>query len=139
VIRGAFFTASLSLSILQSKILIGINSIGDSESRKEYNEALVKHFEPVIDTFCSDCQSRLHKCFTNASLYSLRDSLSPILLITNFKCFNPKDSYISIKLYYNGPMFRYERKQKGRYRQFNQFGVEAIGVIGFTLHFVFNI
>ena len=37
-----------------------INSIGDSESRKEYNEVLVKHFEPVIDTFCSDCQSRLH-------------------------------------------------------------------------------
>ena len=37
-----------------------INSIGDSESRKEYNEALVKHFEPVIDKFCSDCQSRLH-------------------------------------------------------------------------------
>ena len=37
-----------------------INSIGDSESRKEYNEALVKHFESVIDTFCSDCQSRLH-------------------------------------------------------------------------------
>ena len=37
-----------------------IYSIGDSESRKEYNEALVKHFEPVIDTFCSDCQSRLH-------------------------------------------------------------------------------
>lgn len=37
-----------------------INSIGDSESRKEYNEALVNYFEPVIDTFCSDCQSRLH-------------------------------------------------------------------------------
>lgn len=37
-----------------------INSIGDIDSRKEYNEALVKHFEPVIDTFCSDCQSRLH-------------------------------------------------------------------------------
>ncbi|GGI40197.1 histidine--tRNA ligase [Mammaliicoccus stepanovicii] len=32
-----------------------------------------------------------------------------------------------VKLYYNGPMFRYERKQKGRYRQFVQFGVEAIG------------
>src|SRR5699024_3338988 len=26
------------------------------------------------------------------------------------------------------PMFRYERQQKGRYRQFVQFGVEAIGV-----------
>ncbi len=32
-----------------------------------------------------------------------------------------------IKLYYIGPMFRYERPQAGRYRQHHQFGVEAIG------------
>ncbi len=32
-----------------------------------------------------------------------------------------------IKLYYNGPMLDMNVKQKGRYRQFNQFGVEAIG------------
>jgi histidyl-tRNA synthetase len=32
------------------------------------------------------------------------------------------------KLYYLGPMFRYERPQKGRYRQFHQIGAEAIGV-----------
>ncbi|GBF73873.1 histidine--tRNA ligase [Paenibacillus sp. 598K] len=31
------------------------------------------------------------------------------------------------KLYYMGPMFRYERAQAGRYRQFHQFGVEALG------------
>ncbi|ODN43801.1 histidine--tRNA ligase [Piscirickettsia litoralis] len=31
------------------------------------------------------------------------------------------------KLYYLGPMFRYERPQKGRYRQFHQFGVEVFG------------
>jgi histidyl-tRNA synthetase len=31
------------------------------------------------------------------------------------------------KLWYEGPMFRQERPQKGRYRQFWQFGVEAIG------------
>ncbi|MFH4934844.1 histidine--tRNA ligase [Staphylococcus cohnii] len=37
-----------------------INSIGDIDSRKEYNEALVKHFEPVIGDFCKDCQARLH-------------------------------------------------------------------------------
>lgn len=47
-----------SFGLMHLKLVI--NSIGDSESRKEYNEALVKHFEPVIDTFCSDCQSRLH-------------------------------------------------------------------------------
>jgi histidyl-tRNA synthetase len=32
------------------------------------------------------------------------------------------------KLYYTGPMFRYERPQKGRYRQFTQFGVEVFGL-----------
>jgi histidyl-tRNA synthetase len=32
-----------------------------------------------------------------------------------------------IKLYYVGPMFRYERPQAGRFRQFVQFGVEALG------------
>jgi len=32
------------------------------------------------------------------------------------------------KLYYLGPMFRYERPQAGRYRQFYQIGVEALGI-----------
>ncbi|CUA81115.1 histidine--tRNA ligase [Anoxybacillus suryakundensis] len=32
-----------------------------------------------------------------------------------------------VKLYYMGPMFRYERPQAGRFRQFVQFGVEALG------------
>ncbi len=31
------------------------------------------------------------------------------------------------KLYYIGPMFRYEKPQKGRQRQFHQYGVEALG------------
>jgi len=48
------------------------------------------------------------------------------------------------KLYYLGPMFRHERPQAGRYRQFVQFGVEAIGssdpaidaeVIGLAIRF----
>ncbi len=34
------------------------------------------------------------------------------------------------KLWYFGPMFRHEKPQKGRYRQFNQFGVEAFGIHG---------
>ena len=47
------------------------------------------------------------------------------------------------KLYYIGPMFRAERPQKGRQRQFHQFGVEVIGsddavadveVIAFMIH-----
>ncbi|TDL98197.1 histidine--tRNA ligase [Macrococcus brunensis] len=49
-----------------------------------------------------------------------------------------------LKLFYNGPMFRYERKQKGRYRQFVQFGVEVIGaenpaVDAEVLHMLYHI
>ena len=35
---------------------------------------------------------------------------------------------LPVKLAYTGPFFRYERPQAGRYRQFNQFGIEAVGV-----------
>ena len=34
------------------------------------------------------------------------------------------------RLWYAGPMFRYEKPQKGRYRQFHQVGVEAYGMMG---------
>ena len=34
------------------------------------------------------------------------------------------------KLWYTGPMFRYEKPQKGRYRQFHQFDVEVFGYEG---------
>ncbi|MET0107819.1 MAG: histidine--tRNA ligase [Candidatus Thiodiazotropha sp.] len=34
------------------------------------------------------------------------------------------------RLWYQGPMFRHERPQKGRYRQFHQIGVEAFGLTG---------
>lgn len=34
------------------------------------------------------------------------------------------------RLWYTGPMFRRERPQKGRYRQFHQFGVETFGMTG---------
>ncbi len=36
----------------------------------------------------------------------------------------------SLRLWYMGPMFRHERPQKGRYRQFQQMGVEAYGLTG---------
>jgi len=34
------------------------------------------------------------------------------------------------RLFYTGPMFRHERPQRGRYRQFHQFGIEALGFAG---------
>jgi histidyl-tRNA synthetase len=39
-------------------------------------------------------------------------------------------SVIENNLWYTGPMFRHERPQRGRYRQFHQFGIEALGFAG---------
>ena len=38
-----------------------------------------------------------------------------------------QDRSLPLRLYYIGPMFRYERMQRGRYRQFAQIGLEIIG------------
>lgn len=35
---------------------------------------------------------------------------------------------LPLRFYYSGPMFRYERPQKGRYRQFYQLGIESLGL-----------
>ncbi len=40
---------------------------------------------------------------------------------------------IPLKLYYCGPMFRYERPQKGRLRQFHQIGVEVLGIESYLM------
>lgn len=46
--------------------------------------------------------------------------------MVNAKLFANQD--FPVKAFYCGPNFRYERPQQGRYRQFNQFGVECAGV-----------
>jgi histidyl-tRNA synthetase len=58
--------------------------------------------------------------------YSLRPELTPgtIRAVIDEGLFSKRSTW---KLWYFGPAFRKERPQKGRYRQFNQLGVEAIG------------
>lgn len=46
-------------------------------------------------------------------------------IIENNLCYNATQ-----RLWYQGPMFRYERPQKGRLRQFTQLGVETFGMAG---------
>ncbi|MDQ0429964.1 histidyl-tRNA synthetase [Planomicrobium stackebrandtii] len=56
---------SLAMDLYRSvgleKLRLVINSLGDTESRVAHKEALIKHFEPSINEFCSDCQTRLEK------------------------------------------------------------------------------
>ena len=41
-----------------SNLQVNINSLGDSESRQKYKEALVKYLEPHLDSLCEDCKER---------------------------------------------------------------------------------
>ncbi len=43
------------------EIKVNINSLGDTESRNNYREALIEYFKPHIKDFCEDCQARLEK------------------------------------------------------------------------------
>ncbi len=42
-------------------VKVKINSLGDTESRNNYREALIKYFKPHIKELCEDCQERLEK------------------------------------------------------------------------------
>ena len=61
-----------------------------------------------------------------SSIYSLRPEGTAAVIRSYIEQSMDKKRKIN-KLYYFGPMFRYERPQKGRYRQFNQMGIELIG------------
>ena len=43
---------------------------------------------------------------------------------------NLQEVPLPVRLYYKGPVFRYEQPQKERYRQFTQMGIELIGATG---------
>ena len=64
-------------------------------------------------------------------LITLRPEMtaSTIRSMVNAKLFANND--YPINAYYLGPNFRYERPQQGRYRQFNQFGIECCGINNF--------
>lgn len=56
---------SLAMKIYEKlglkKLRLVINSLGDQESRMNHRQALIEHFAPRIDSFCSDCQNRLQQ------------------------------------------------------------------------------
>ncbi len=72
----------------------------------------------------------------NKEMYTFNDkakrsmTLRPEGTAPVVRCFTEKKLHLQKhvhKLYYIGPMFRYERQQAGRYRQHHQFGAEVIG------------
>ena len=76
----------------------------------------------------SDVVSKEMYCFEDRSGESL--TLRPENTAGVARAFisNGLTQNLPLKLFYQGPMFRYERPQKGRQRQFHQIGMEYLGV-----------
>ena len=53
--------ASIFKKLKFTNIKVKINSLGDTSSRLNYKDALIKYIEPHIDTLCNDCKDRLYK------------------------------------------------------------------------------
>ncbi len=98
-----------------------------------YREIVTPIFE-VVDLFersvgsTTDIVEKEMYIFTDRKdrVFALRPEGTAPVVRSTIENHLQKDGNIS-KLFYLGPMFRYDRPQKGRYRQFYQYGIELIG------------
>lgn len=130
-IRGMHDYLPIDTSILQiiEKILQKIlNSYGYEEIRTpvvEYTSLFQRAIGDVTDVIEKEMYNFNDRNGENLTLRPEGTAGCVRAYIEN-KLFYKK----SHKLWYLGPMFRYERPQKGRYRQFYQLGVETFGLSG---------
>ena len=70
-------------------VRVKINTLGDEESRKNFQEALVNHFTPHKETLCKDCQARLEKnplrildCKIDSEHEAMKSAPTPVEYLT---------------------------------------------------------
>jgi histidyl-tRNA synthetase len=113
---------------LESEVQAIVGSYGYSEIRLpilEYTELFKRSIGEVTDIVEKEMYTFLDR---NEESLTLRPEATASVVragMTNGLLHNQKQ-----KLWTAGPMFRYEKPQKGRYRQFHQFDVEALGYDG---------
>ena len=90
----------------------------------EYSELFVRGVGESSDVVRKEMYTFLDKAERSVTLRPEFTAGIMRLIIQN-KLLNTNE--LPFKTYYVGPVFRYERPQLGRYRQFTQFGVEAVG------------
>lgn len=90
----------------------------------EYSELFVRGVGESSDVVRKEMYTFLDKADRSITLRP-EFTAGIMRLIVQNKLLNTNE--LPFKAYYVGPVFRYERPQLGRYRQFSQFGVEAVG------------
>jgi len=115
-------------SYLESVVREIVQSYGYEEIRLpllEYTELFKRSIGEVTDIVEKEMYTFLDR---NGESLTLRPEATASVVragMTNGLLHNQRQ-----KLWTSGPMFRYEKPQKGRYRQFHQFDVEALGYDG---------
>ncbi len=119
-------------TLLYQRIEDALAKIAHTYGYLEYRTPIIEHTE-LFSRSVGDSSDIVRKeMYTfldkgNRSL-TLRPEVTASIIrtIVNNKLYASQD--FPIKATYIGPTFRYERPQAGRYRQFSQFGVEAVGL-----------
>ena len=106
-----------------------INAFGEAARRAGYGHVVTPIFEDLgVFKRIGDSTDVVTK-----EMYDFQDksgntlALRPELTASVVRAFVQHRPLLPWKVWYEGPQFRYERPQAGRYRQFTQIGVEAIG------------
>ena len=106
-----------------------MNAFGDAARRAGYGNVMTPIFEDigvfkrlgeatdVVTKEMYDFEAKAGKHY----------ALRPELTASVVRAFVQHRPLVPWKVWYEGPQFRYERPQAGRYRQFSQVGVEALG------------
>lgn len=114
-----------------SEIEIIMRAVSETFGYEEIRTPIIEHSELFTRTVgeSSDIvRKEMYEFLDKGNrLITLRPEFTASIVrsFVNNKLYATKD--LPVKLYYCGPVFRYDRPQAGRYRQFNQFGVELIG------------
>ncbi len=118
--------------ILYQRIEDALAKIAHTYGYLEFRTPIIEHTELFTRSVGDSSDIVRKEMYTfldkgNRSL-TLRPEVTASIIrtIVNNKLYAAQD--FPIKASYLGPAFRYERPQAGRYRQFSQFGVEAVGL-----------
>ncbi len=114
---GGNNTALEELKCLHSDLSTGLRELQRRDPDADWDQHLLD-----LNTAIGECASR----FVFGSVVALRPEATASVVRAYIE-HGMQTRPGNVKLYYTGPMFRRERPQKGRYRQFYQIGAELLG------------
>lgn len=83
-------------------IKVNINTLGDTETRLKYKEALLNHFKPYIDDLCEDCKIRYEKNplrILDCKVDHDKDCMKNAPKITDYLSKDSKEHFIKVQEY----------------------------------------